>query len=189
VSFVLFFVLFPVLLRQGAFAAHESCHLLNALQRERRIGQGLHGNGHKLHGIVISQYPVRANITAAAATVDDGPLALVANPDRNGFHDSAAVRSSVTGLDVYVKTLEAIGAVVTVITAGTCRYYQTTAVAAVKSLFTGVVLIISLFVLFSLIFTIHRGYPPSKYFVSGYIIAKFRDMSMPQCSAARYSSA
>jgi hypothetical protein len=121
--------------------------------------------------------------------MDNGPLALVADPHRNGFHDSAAVRFTVTGFDIYMKAVQTIGAVVTVITAGTCRYYQTTAVAAVKSLFTGVVLIISLFVLFSLIFTIHRGYPPSKYFVSGYIIAKFRDMSMPQYSAARYSSA
>jgi hypothetical protein len=51
------------------------------------------------------------------------------------------------------------------------------------------VLIIAFFVLFSLIFTIHSGYPRSNYFVSGSIIAKFRDMSMPQCSAARYSSA
>ena len=50
-------------------------------------------------------------------------------------------------------------------------------------------LVITFFVLLSLVFTIHNGNPRSNNIVSGYIIAKFANMSMAQCCCARYSSA
>ena len=45
--------------------------------------------------------------------------------------------------------------------------HQTAAVSAGKGLFTGMVLIVALFVLFSLIFTIHNGNPRSFYCCMG----------------------
>ena len=42
-----------VLLSYAAFAAHEAGHFLNFLKREGRGCQRFHGDGHKLHRIVI----------------------------------------------------------------------------------------------------------------------------------------
>jgi hypothetical protein len=69
---------------------------------------------------------------------------------------------------------------VAVVTAGTGGHHQPAAVSAGKGFFAGMGFVITLFVLFSLVFTIHNGNPRSNYFVSGYIIAKIGDMSMLQ---------
>ena len=122
-----------------------------------------------------------------AAKPDSKDTALVDSKGQIGV--GVAENVEVNRSDVHMDAVEAVGAMVAMVAAGTGRNYPTAAVTAVEGLFTGVGLIISLFVLFSLVFTIHRGYPPAKYFVSGYIIAEFRNMSMPQCRPARYSSA
>ena len=87
--------------------------------------------------------------------MNDSPLTLVADPHGNGFHNSAAVRFTVTRFNIYMKTVEAVGTVVPVIAAGAGRNHQTTAVAAVEGFFTGMGLIVALFVLSSFIFPIH----------------------------------
>ena len=45
---------------------------------------GAHGNAHELHGIVVCRHPVGAELSAAFAAVDDGPLAALAYPDATG---------------------------------------------------------------------------------------------------------
>ena len=51
-------VLYLSILCQTAISTHEHGHLLNALQREGRRAQGLHGDTHEFHGIVICCHAV-----------------------------------------------------------------------------------------------------------------------------------
>ena len=57
-----------------SIAAHQGGHFFKIVQRERRSAQGLHGNAHELHGVVVCRHPVGAELSAAFAAVDDGPL-------------------------------------------------------------------------------------------------------------------
>ena len=43
---------------------------------EGRIADGLHGDGHELHGVIVRRHPVGAERAAAFAAVDDGPFAV-----------------------------------------------------------------------------------------------------------------
>ena len=65
-------------LLHSAVAGHEGGHLLDALQWERRLTHGPHGDGHELHGIVVRRHTVGAERSAALAAVDDRPLAALA---------------------------------------------------------------------------------------------------------------
>ena len=67
---------------------------------------------------------------------------------------SSTVRSAVPRLNVYVQTAEAVRAVVPMITSCPLRYHQPSAYLTGKALITGVCLIITFFVLFSLILSI-----------------------------------
>ena len=82
-------------LLHSAVAGHEGGHLLDALQWERRLTQGPHGDGHELHGVVIRRNAVGMEGTAALAAVDDGPLAALAYPDGHRLHDAAEVASKI----------------------------------------------------------------------------------------------
>ena len=62
-------------LLHATVAAHESGHFLNAFQRKGRLAQGLHGDGHQLHRVVVRRHTVGTESAAALAAVDDGPLA------------------------------------------------------------------------------------------------------------------
>lgn len=90
-------------LLHSAVAGHEGGHLLDALQWERRLAQGPHGDGHELHGIVVRRHTVGAERAAALAAVDDRPLAASSHPDGHGLHDAAAVAFAVARLNVHVQ--------------------------------------------------------------------------------------
>lgn len=98
---------------------------------------------------------VRGHRTASAATVDYRPLAVFPHPDRYGVHDSPAVRSSVSGLDINMQARKAVRAMVSVVAARSLRHYSASAHFADKSLVAGVSLIITFFVLFAFVFAIH----------------------------------
>ena len=63
-------------LLHATVAAHESGHFLNAFQRKGRLAQGLHGDGHQLHRVVVRRHTVGTESAAALAAVDDGPFAV-----------------------------------------------------------------------------------------------------------------
>ena len=129
--------------------------LLHALDGEGRIADGLHGDGHELDGIVIGGDAVGTHGAAPFTAVDQSPLPLVADPDSDRLHDTAAVSFAVTGFVVQMHGMEAVGTVIAMVAAGTHGYYFTTTVAAGKDFITGVGFVIALVVLFSLVFSIH----------------------------------
>lgn len=67
---------------------------------------------------------------------------------------SSTVRSAVPRLNVYVQTAETVRAMIPMITSCPLRYHQSSAYLTGKALITGVCLIITFFVLFSLILSI-----------------------------------
>ena len=142
-------------LLHSAVAGHEGGHLLDALQWERRLTQGPHGDGHELHGVVVCRHPVGAEFSAAFAAVDDGPLAALAYPDRHRLHDAAAVGSPVAGLDVYVQAGKAVGAVVAVVAAGPLRCAESTADLAGEGVIAGMGLVVAFFKSLPLVFAVH----------------------------------
>ena len=151
-------------LLHSAVAGHEGGYLLDALQWERRLTQGPHGDGHELHGIVVRRRAVGAEGAAAAAPVDDGPLAAPAHPDGDRLHDPAAVRLPVAGLDVDMQTCKAVRAVVAVAAPRVIRGAEPAADLTGKGVAAGVVLIIALFQGLSLVFTVHCVFPPDAVF-------------------------
>ena len=56
---------------QSSLSAHQGSHFLNALQREGRLAQGLHGNAHELHWIIVRRHAIGAECVVALASVDD----------------------------------------------------------------------------------------------------------------------
>ena len=126
-----------------SIAAHQGGHFRDVVQRERRSAQGLHGNAHELHGVVICRNPVRAELSAAFAAVDDGPLAALAYPDGHRLHDAAAVGGTVAGFFVHMKAGQAVGAMVAVVAAGILRGADPSADFAGKGIVAGVGLIVS----------------------------------------------
>ena len=95
-------------LLHSAVAGHEGGHLLDALQWERRLTQGPHGDGHELDGIIVRRDPIGAERAAPAAAVDDRPFTAPAYPDRHRLHDAAAVGSPVAGLDVHMQAAQTV---------------------------------------------------------------------------------
>ena len=162
-SFGLFLLRFPRLavhLRQASLAAHHSGHFLNALHRERRVRQRPHSDGHELHGVIVRQHPVGAELAAALAPVDDGPLPFIAHPHRHRLHNAAAVGLPIPGLNVHMERTQTVGAVIPMVAAGAHRNHQSAAVFAGEAFLAGVGLIVALFVLSALIFTVHSWILP-----------------------------
>ena len=56
-----------MLILEAALPSHHPRHLLDALQRKRRLSQGPHCNRHELHGIVIRRNAIGAKGSAAFA--------------------------------------------------------------------------------------------------------------------------
>ena len=135
-------------LLHSAVAGHEGGHLLDALQWERRLTQGPHGDRHELHGIVVRRHTVGAERAAALAAVDDRPLAAPAYPDRHRLHDAA-------GLDVYVQAGEAVGAVVAVVAAGPLWCAESAADLAGEGVIAGMGLVVAFFKSLPLVFAVH----------------------------------
>lgn len=142
-------------LLHSAVAGHEGGHLLDALQWERRLTQGPHGDGHELHGIVVRRHTVGAERSAALAAVDDRPFTTPAYPNRHRLHDAAAVRGPVAGLDVYVQAGEAVGAVVAVVAAGLLRCAESAADLAGEGVIAGMGLVVAFFKGLPLVFAVH----------------------------------
>lgn len=142
-------------LLHSAVAGHEGGHLLDALQWERRLTQGPHGDGHELHGIVVRRNTVGAERTAALAAVYDRPFTALAYPDRHRLHNTAAVRGPVAGLDVYMQAGKAVGAVVAVVAAGILRCAEPTADLAGKAVAAGMGLVVAFFKCLPLVFAVH----------------------------------
>ena len=135
--------------------AHQCRHLTDTVKRERRFTKRLHCNGHQFHRVIIGCDPVGIQLPAAAAAMDNGPLAALPHPDRNGLHQSAAVRCPVAGLLVNVQAAQAIRAMVAVGTACPLGNHNASAVTAGDHLVAGVCFIITLFKCLAFIFTIH----------------------------------
>ena len=142
-------------LLHSAVAGHEGGHLLDALQWERRLTHGPHGDGHELHGIVVRRHTVGAERSAALAAVDDRPLAALAYPDRHRLHDAAAVGSPVAGLDVYMQAGKAVGTVVAVVAAGILRCTEPATDLAGKAVAAGMGLVVAFFKGLPLVFAVH----------------------------------
>ena len=142
-------------LLHSAVAGHEGGHLLDALQWEWGFTQGLHGDGHELHGVIIRRNTVGAERSAALAAVYDRPLAALAYPDRHRLHDAAAVGGPVAGLDVYMQAGKAVGAVVTVVAAGILRCTEPATDLAGKAVAAGMGLVVAFFKGLPLVFAVH----------------------------------
>ena len=130
---------------EDAVAAHKRGHFLNALQRERRLAQRLHGDGHELHGVVVRSHAVGAERTTAPASVDDRPFAALTHPDGDRLHDAAAVAGAVAWLYVHMKAGKAVRTMVSVVAAGVFRRTEPAADLAGKRVVTGVGLILMSF--------------------------------------------
>ena len=147
----------PGLRLETSVAAHQGGHLLDALQRERRLTQGLHGDGHELHGVVVRCHAVGAERAAALAAVDDGPLAAPAHPYGHRLHDAAAVAGAVARLNVHMQAAQTVGAVVAVVAAGALRRAEPPTDLAGEGVAAGVCLVIALFKGFPFVFAVHVG--------------------------------
>ena len=95
--------------------------------------------------------------------MDDGPLAVLSYPDRNGFHDSAAVGFQVYRFDVQMQAVQAIGTVVAVIASRLLWGTETAADLAGKGIRTGVCFIVTFFKSFSFVFPIHDDPPEDEW--------------------------
>ena len=135
--------------------AHESGHLLDAVERERRLAQRLHGNAHELHRVVVRRHAVGAERPAALAAVDDSPFAASAHPNSHRLHDAAAVGRPVAGLDVDVQAGKAVWAVVAVVAAGVLRRAEPAADLAGEGILAGVRLVVAFFKGLAFVFAVH----------------------------------
>ena len=87
----------------GSAPRHEFGHFLDTFQWERRGAQGFHGDGHQFHRVVVCGYTVGTELSTAAATMDNGPFAILPDPHRYRFHDASTVRGAVPRLCVHVE--------------------------------------------------------------------------------------
>lgn len=128
--------------------------LLHPLNGEGREGHWLHGDRHQLSGVVVCRHPVGGQRPAPAAAVDDGPFAAPAHPDRDRFHDAAAVRGPVSGFNIHMEAGQAVGAVVSVTAPRPLGGCQPTAHPAGEAVAAGMGFVITFFVLLTLVFSI-----------------------------------
>ena len=89
--------------------------------------------------------------------MDDCPLAVFSHPDGNRLHDSTAAGRSVTWLLIDVQAVQAVGTMVAMVAAGSVGSYHPAADLAGKAVVAGMGSIISFFVLFSFVFSVHNG--------------------------------
>ena len=131
--------------------------------RSARAGRGgaqrPERDAHELHGVVVGSHAVGAERTAAAAAMNERPLAVFAYPDGHGLHDAAAVGCAVTGRDVDVQAVQAVRAVVAVAAPGTLRCYEPSADSAGKAVAAGVGFVVACLVLLSFVFVLHWFLP------------------------------
>lgn len=129
--------------------------LADALDGEGRLAERLQGDAHELHGVIVGGDSVGRKRTAAAAAMDDCPLAVFAHPNRDGVHNSAAVGLAVAGFNVNVQAAKAVWAMVAVVAARTLRNYLAPADLAGENLLAGVVFVVAFFKFFLFVFAVH----------------------------------
>ena len=83
-----------------------------SVDRNRRIGQGAGGEGHQGPVAVVAGDAVGLEAPAGTAAMDDGPFAIVFDPDGDGLHEPAAGRGPVAGGFVDVTGPQAVWAMV-----------------------------------------------------------------------------
>ena len=88
------------------------------VERERWLGERLHGDPDEEQRIVVAGRPVRGERAAAPAAVDEDPFAILADRDRDRLHRRLAVRRTVARVDVEVTRPEAVRAMVAMAGAG-----------------------------------------------------------------------
>jgi len=94
--------------------------------------------------------------------VDDGPLAIFADPDGDRLHDTAALCCAVTGFDVQVEAVEAIRAMVTVAASRILGNDNPAAEFAGKRILAGMIFEIVLLKGLTFIFSIQVKYSSKK---------------------------
>jgi len=146
----------PLLFLGTALTAHQSSHFLNTLQWEWRLTQRFHGYAHQLHRVIVRRDTVGRKRAAPAAAVYDRPFATFSHPDSHGFHNAAAIRFPVSGFHVYMQACKAVGAVVAMLTPGSCRNDLTPTDLTGKNIVTGIGFVITFFILFAFVFSIHK---------------------------------
>ena len=140
---------------QAALSPHQVGQLFDAVDRERRLREGLQRDGHELHGVVVGRHAVRVELPAATASVDDGPLATLAHPHAHGLHDAAAIRGAVAWLVVGMLAGQAVRAMVAMFAArarcddGPAAYLADEHVVACMGA------VVAFLVLFSFVFPVH----------------------------------
>lgn len=132
---------------------------IDPLEREGWSAQRPERDAHELHGVVVGSHAVGAERTAAAAAMNERPLAVFAHPDGHGLHDAAVVGCAVTGRDVDVQAAQAVRAVVGVAAPGTLRCYEPSADFAGKAVAAGVGFVVACLVLLSFVFVLHWFLP------------------------------
>jgi hypothetical protein len=144
----------------ASLTAHQSGHLLYALQRERRLAKRLHGNAHKLHGVIIRRNAVRRKSPTPATAVDDRPFTAFSYPYCHGLHDTAAVGFPVSGFHVYMQARKAVWTMVAMI--APCPHGKNLAVANLtgKYIIAGMSFKIPFLILPAFIFSVHAILPP-----------------------------
>ena len=135
-------------------------YFLHPFNGKRWVSNGFHGNGHKLHWVIISGNPVGAKLTTALAAVNNCPFSILSHPHGDRLHYAAAIRFPITRFNIQVKRVQAVGTVVSVIASCACRCDKPATVLAGKTFLTGMGFVIAFFKLFSFIFPIHGLFPP-----------------------------
>ena len=83
------------------------------------------------------------------------------SPDSHRFHNTAAGGRPVSRLLIYMKTAQAVRAVIAVAASCSCRNYRPPAVFAGKAVMAGMGFVVSFFIFLSLVFTVHFFLSPS----------------------------
>ena len=147
-----------MLFRRTARAAHQGCELFDVLQRKGGQGEGLQGDGHQLHGVVVGGDAVGIQLAAPAAAVNDGPLAALPDPDTDGLHKTAAVSGPVTRLLVHMQTGQTVGTVVAVGAARRVGDHRPTAYLTGEAVVTWMCFKVTFFKCFSFVLPIHGNF-------------------------------
>ena len=90
------------------------------------------------------------------ATVNNRPFTIFAYPYCYRLHKTTTIRFTVTGFNVHMKAVQTVRTMISVIAPSTCRHYKPTAYLAGKTVVTCVGFVISFFVLFPFVFSVHE---------------------------------
>lgn len=119
-------------------AGRPSCHPASVIgwstQRKRRLGNRPGRQGHQCPAFVVAGDAVALEASACAAAMDDGPLAVMPDPNRDRFHGSAATGGAVTHAVIDMEAPKAPGTVVAVLASVTLRANASATVPAGKTI-------------------------------------------------------